>query len=289
MARKVQFIIIGRHKSKNDQDLVRVIRARGHSVRVVELKDVLVSYKNGKIVPTYKGRRIDTGAVYLFRAYNRNYVIAQILAGLFVRQGKIVIDSALARRTVPSKVYEASIYVQNGIPHPATFQAADGGSYEELLRQVPFPIVVKPVYGQMGRGIEKFDSKKKALAFLNKNRSGYFIQEYIPAESDYRVLVIGNKVIGMLERFAAKGEFRTNALGAHSDKAPLTREVRILALKATRSLGYDIAGVDLIKHHGKWLVLETNANPQWQNLKGTLGVDVAEYVVDYALQQYRKK
>ncbi len=50
-------------------------------------------------------------------------------------------------------------------------------------------------------------------------------------------------------------------------------------------MGLDYAGVDIIESNEGPIVLEVNASPGWQGLKGATGKDVAELIVDYGVKQ----
>jgi tetrahydromethanopterin:alpha-L-glutamate ligase len=54
-----------------------------------------------------------------------------------------------------------------------------------------------------------------------------------------------------------------------------------LARAATRALGADYAGVDLIRRaDGRLLVLEVNSNPAWRGLQSVTHVDIADRLAD---------
>src|SRR6185312_9215455 len=75
------------------------------------------------------------------------------------------------------------------------------------------------------------------------------LQELI-AESkgqDLRALVVGGKVTAAMRRTAKRGEFRSNLhRGGAGVRAELTPDFEEAALAATRIMGLDVAGVDLL-------------------------------------------
>ena len=65
---------------------------------------------------------------------------------------------------------------------------------------------------------------------------------------------------------------------------PPDDELREMALRATRALGADYAGVDLLPlAGGGYTVIEVNGIPGWRGLRAATGVNAAEHVVDYVL------
>jgi glutathione synthase/RimK-type ligase-like ATP-grasp enzyme len=73
------------------------------------------------------------------------------------------------------------------------------------------------------------------------------------------VVVAGGEVVGAATRTAAPGEWRTNvAIGGTPSGAVPPKDASELALEATRALGIDFAGVDLLPLGDDWIVLEVN-------------------------------
>jgi ribosomal protein S6--L-glutamate ligase len=101
------------------------------------------------------------------------------------------------------------------------------------------------------------------------------IQELVPPRStDLRVIVSADEVIGAAVRIAAPGEWRTNvALGARSTPTSPPADACELALAATRRLGIDLAGVDLLRDEEGWVVLEVNGAVEIRS-HYALGADV---------------
>jgi glutathione synthase/RimK-type ligase-like ATP-grasp enzyme len=63
-----------------------------------------------------------------------------------------------------------------------------------------------------------------------------------------------------------KKEFRNNqSLGGSAERSEIPKKAMDLAKKASKSMGFDISGVDLIKEKGtdNWYVLEENSAPQF--------------------------
>jgi ribosomal protein S6--L-glutamate ligase len=103
----------------------------------------------------------------------------------------------------------------------------------------------------------------------------------VPHEGfDLRLLVIDDQVWGM--RRANQLDWRTNvSRGATTESLEVTSELREVAMRATRSVGAAMAGVDLLPgKDGRLLALEVNAVPGWRALANTCGVDIARKVLD---------
>jgi len=95
--------------------------------------------------------------------------------------------------------------------------------------------------------------------------------------------VVGGRVVAAVERFAPKGEWRTNvSRGGVAQPFELPDDWRDLALRATAAVGAEYAGVDLLpSRDGQVFVLEVNSIPGWRGLQAATGLDVAGAVVEH--------
>jgi ribosomal protein S6--L-glutamate ligase len=112
----------------------------------------------------------------------------------------------------------------------------------------------------------------------------FYIQRTIEHDGrDIRVFVVGNRVIGAIERRAPEGDWRTNvSRGGQAHAIELCDAYRELALQAARAVGAGYAGVDLLpSRDGQVFVLEVNGIPGWQGLQRATGVDVAGAIVEH--------
>lgn len=287
--KKIKFLIIG-PDTENTRDLVEEIKKRKHPVLSVPMKEIFFEFSNKTFEIGWKNKNLSIFDVVLFRGYNENYIEAEILAKKFLANKKIVIDETIGKNFVPGKNFEASQLIKNNLKHPKTFQALTYSVFLNILKKISFPIIAKPVRGQKGKNIHKFEKIKEAKDFFKKNPKGYLIQEYCKIDGDLRVFVVGKKVLGAIKRFVIKGDFRSNAsLGARAEKYKVDNKLREVALSAAKTMEYEIAGVDIIKHKGQYFVLEVNFAPQWQKFKEITGINPAKIIVDYAIKKYEKK
>ena len=288
--KKIKFAIIGASETENTKDLIEEIKLKRHSVFLIQPKNLVFEFSKNKRFKIRQGNiDLDKLDVFIFRGYNINIVPVKILAEKLIRDGKVVIDEILGKKFIPSKMFESSKFAEYNISHPRTFQALDVSSYKTILDKTTFPIIVKPLYEQKGQGIIKVNNKTKALAFFKKNPKEYLIQEYLKTNSDVRVFVVNNKVLGAIRRFVLPNDFRSNAsLGAKAEKVIPTKEMKVIAIKATKAMGYEIAGVDFLEHKNKLYVLEVNSTPQWQKFKEITGINPAKNIVNYAIKKYEK-
>ena len=62
-----------------------------------------------------------------------------------------------------------------------------------------------------------------------------------------------------------------------------TEEEKQIAIQATKAIGLDVAGVDLIRTKQGPMILEVNASPGLEGIEKVSGKDIAGMMVDYLL------
>jgi ribosomal protein S6--L-glutamate ligase len=170
----------------------------------------------------------------------------------------------------------------------------------ELLKLVePDPdriLIIKNVYGTLGEGTKRLDSRVSAKSVLDDNREPVLIQEFVETPgfprkfSDIRIVTVGNKVAAAYKReVKAEVDFRVNIYrwGSPVKYKPKQSEIN-LALKASQVLGLEIAGVDLFASPNGLLVNEVNASSGF-GIGSRLRQQIARSVVDYALEKARQR
>ena len=147
-------------------------------------------------------------------------------------------------------------------------------------------VVIKPIFGSMGHGIVRIadpDVAFRVLQSLDLTRPVFYVQRVVDSrDRDVRAFVVGGRVVGAIERTAARGDWRTNvSRGGTARPFELPPEWASLALGAAAASGADYAGVDLLpSRDGRVFVLEVNGIPGWQGLQRATGMDVAGTIVD---------
>ncbi len=146
------------------------------------------------------------------------------------------------------------------------------------------PLFLKSVAGSHGDGAVKVKTLDDARNCRPEDVGKILIQNYMPIDSDFRVLVLGEEVLGVMKRSLAEGAIVSNiAKGGLTSSADLDPDVLAMAVKAARTMGLDFAGVDLLLHDGRPYVLEVNSAPEFKAFERVTGVNVAARVLDYLL------
>ena len=146
--------------------------------------------------------------------------------------------------------------------------------------------IAKPIFGSQGKGILKLESTqpdlKSQLTALLKERGVLYLQQFVPNPGrDIRVFVVSDEAVGAIYRVSQGDSFISNlSQGGTPVKCELTAEMRGLAVRTTKAVGADFAGVDLIEGEEGLFVLEINGTPSGKGINRACGIDVTERIVD---------
>ncbi|HEY67676.1 MAG: RimK family alpha-L-glutamate ligase [Chloroflexi bacterium] len=199
---------------------------------------------------------------------------------------RIVNSPTTIERTV-DKYYTSTLLEDAGLPTPRTVVTERFDEAMAAFHELGGDVVVKPIFGSEGRGIVRVsdpDTAYRVFRALELGRYVYYLQEFVPHGcEDIRVFVIGEEVVAAMVR---RGEtWKTNvAQGAVGEPLVPDDELREMSLRATRALGADYAGVDILPiGGGGYAVVEINGIPGWRGLQAATGVNIAEHLAGFVL------
>lgn len=163
------------------------------------------------------------------------------------------------------------------------------GGFESGLA-FQFPVIVKGSGGDRGTRVFKANNLaelEKLVRDLRKTETEegkrYMLQEYIENKGDYRVLILGKKVLGVMKRSRqSEGEFRNNfSVGGKVEVADLPEKIKKMAVRAAEVCGIAVAGVDVMPKGDGYVVLEVNKGPQFTGFMKVTGIDVPQEIVKF--------
>ncbi|HUV02328.1 MAG TPA: RimK family alpha-L-glutamate ligase [Desulfobacteria bacterium] len=155
--------------------------------------------------------------------------------------------------------------------------------------------VVKPIFGSQGKDIIKLENTqsnlKSKLEALLKKRGVLYVQAFVPNPGrDIRVFVVGEAALGAIYRVSVGDSFVSNlSQGGTPVACVVTAEMEKLAVRATKSVGADFAGVDLIEDEEGLMVLEINGTPSGKGINQACGIDVTERIADLLFERLEDK
>ncbi|HJN85079.1 MAG TPA: RimK family alpha-L-glutamate ligase [Patescibacteria group bacterium] len=212
-------------------------------------------------------------------------------------QGQFLVNGTDSVVFTKNKLESLRLLSDAGVPVPKTSALNSHDELDNVMKNFSFPVIVKTVYGALGTGVFYAESMKSLRPIIDFqfNRGPYndpiTIQEFIveAKNTDIRAFVVGDKVVAAMKRTAPSNDVRANfSRGGTVERHALSPEQEELALIATRTLGMDYAGVDIINSDRGPLVLEVNSNPGFTGIGEATGVDVADSIVKLAIDKAKK-
>lgn len=166
-------------------------------------------------------------------------------------------------------------------------------SYAEQLGG--FPIIVKSSGGSHGEGVMKVDSLtslRSVLGFVADTKSSQFVlRQFIADARHLRLIVIGSKVVDVIEYDVQPDDFRTNAVAVPTvaPRNDIDESIKRIAEQAAGVLGLEFGGVDiLIAADGKPYVAEVNFPCNFARNQLNTGADISGQLVAYLMQKAAK-
>ena len=269
----------------------RLLEAGGGDCEVVLHPniDIIVS-REGRRSIRVRNRLVDIPDVMIPRTGSGTGYFGFAILRHLERLGVHTVNPSYAIEATKDKLYAHQIFAQNHIPTPKTMLVKHPVNANLVDREIGWPAIVKIMAGSYGKGVYKVDSKTHFQDFIDfahgiKTDEAIIVQEYMNAQpgTDLRVFVVGDRVLGAMKRSSHDASFKANITrGGSGEDYPLTPEIEDLALRVTRSLELEVAGVDLLFGPDGFVVCEANSAPGFKGFESCTGVNVARAIMDYA-------
>ena len=281
--------ILSARQGWHTDQLCRALAERGHEGRVLPYETLVAHLGGGGSAPAMTAGDEDLGAcaavlARIIPAGSLEQIVFRVdaLHTLEERGIPVVNPARTIERTV-DKLWTTALLEQAGLRVPETVVCEGADAALAAFRALG-DVIVKPLFGSMGLGMVRVTDEDMAFRVfrtLETLRGVYYVQRTIDhGGCDVRAFVVGNRVIGAIER-SAPG-WKTNlARGGRARSVTLEPEQTELALAAARAVGADYAGVDLLPaRDGTVYVVEVNGIPGWRGLQEATSCDVAAAIVE---------
>lgn len=218
---------------------------------------------------------------------NTSYFALAVIRHL-ERLGVYSVNSPEAIEKVKDKLFQMQILAEK-FPVPKTMLVKFPVDPELVGKQLGFPVVIKTLSGSQGSGVilshdeQSFEDLGNLIQITNPNAE-IILQEFVSSSRgrDLRVFVIGDKVVGCMERFSTDDSFKANfSRGGSVRNFEVTPEIEELALRTTAEVGLEISGVDLLFDEKGYKVCEVNSSPGFKGMEQATGIDVAKELIEY--------
>ncbi len=257
----------------------------GYNAKLVDAKDLVFTTYNGSTKPF--------GSIVIQRciSHYRGLYITACLEALNIP----VINRYRVAEICGNKLLCSLALAKHNVPTPKTHFVFSAEKAITVASNLGYPIVFKPIIGSWGRLVIPVKDREmmESIVEMREEMSNplnkiYYLQEYIKRPPrDIRAIVIGDRVITAVYRYAAEGEWRTNiARGGKAELCPITKELEDICLKAADAVGGEgVLGVDLMEDESRGLLVhEVNNTVEFKGAASVSSVDIAQEIIRYAMR-----
>ncbi len=186
--------------------------------------------------------------------------------------GMPTIDDSQSIIRCSNKVFLEELLRREGIPTPRTMVLTSKTPWEQIC-ELGDPLVIKLPDSSFSAAVHKVSSReeyRRHAAEMFRQSPLIIAQEYLPTEFDWRITVLGGRLLFAARYYMARGhwQIRVESGGGEDygrveavprEQAP--PEVVDLGLRAAALIGDGLYGVDIKETAGGAVVIEINDNP----------------------------
>jgi ribosomal protein S6--L-glutamate ligase len=280
-------------KANSNAVLREAIKKSGHKPVIYKVEKCQMFFDNRKAEIFYENEKVKGCDVLLPRLDFYQGIDLEIsIIKQFQLMGIPVINKYLPISRAKNRLRALQILTKMKIPVPKTIVIRRFEFLDDAVKNVGgYPIVIKPPLGAEGREVVIIESRRSLYSALDNiwgqvQNGIMLIQEYVsePSGRDYWAFVVGDRVVAAMKRTSAAGGFGSD-LNSGADAVPvkLTDEEESMAVRATRFLGLDVCGVDILRGKGGPVIMEMNANPGLEDISAVTGIDVSAELIKYVV------
>lgn len=223
-------------------------------------------FKNNNVSILHKGSDINTFSLVWLSSH---WTSRDLATSVKLYLDRYEIPNTFVEQST-SKITDNMNFVLNDIPCPNTYYV-DSSEIMEHIEDIEevckYPLIMKDSRGHHGIDSVYISSREELIKNINSisSKKVFFIQEYIPNEYDWGVLVANNKVVSAERSYPNNGEYRNNigATEVFVDLNDIPEDIKDIALKASNILGLSWSRSDIIVDKDTHLpyLLEVNRFP----------------------------
>jgi ribosomal protein S6--L-glutamate ligase len=268
--------------------LVEAGRQRGHEMHVINTLRCYMNITSLRPAVHYKGQRLEGFDAVVPRIGASITFYGLAVLRQFEMMGVYPLNESVAIGRSRDKLRALQLLAREGIGLPVTGFAHSPDDTQDLVHIAGgTPLVVKLLEGTHGRGVVLAETDAAATSVIDAFRgleAHFLCQEYIreAGGSDIRAFVVGGKIVATMKRQGKEGEFRSNLhRGGSASVIKITPEERSTAIRAARTLGLNVAGVDMLRSNHGPVVMEVNSSPGLEGIERATGKDIAGQIIEF--------
>jgi ribosomal protein S6--L-glutamate ligase len=276
--------------------LREVAELRGHDVQVINYAKCYMTMEKGKPVIYYKGEALPHYDAVIPRIAQSYTKYGTAVVRQFEMKGSFTTASSIAINRSRDKLRSYQIMAKQDVNIPKTVFARETANLDEVVELAGgAPVIIKVARGTHGNGVVLAETKKAAKAVMQAfyvEGVNFMVQEFVEesAGTDIRALVVGGRVVASIERQSLDDDFRSNThQGGVGKVVKLTDEEEKTAVKAAKTMGLPVCGVDMMRSKDGPKVLEVNSSASIKTPELITKRDVATKIIEYIERNAKSK
>ena len=261
---------------------------RGHEMHIINTLRCYMNIASRRPEIYYNGEKLEGFDAVIPRIGASVTFYGLAVLRQFEMMGVYPLNESVGIGRSRDKLRSMQLLARDGIGLPVTTFAHDPKQTEEVLGLAGgAPLVIKLLEGTQGLGVVLADTDRSAKSVIEAFRAtntNILVQEFIKEAggTDIRAIVVGGKVIAAMKRSGAEGEFRSNLhRGGSAAVVKLSPEERSTAVRAAKSMGLNVCGVDMLRANHGPVVMEVNSSPGLEGVEKATELDIAGKIIEH--------
>jgi [lysine-biosynthesis-protein LysW]--L-2-aminoadipate ligase len=216
---------------------------------------------------------------------------------IFNTWGIPTVNTFAVANTCGDKLLTSTALTKAKVPQANVRVAFTPESALQVIEEMGYPVVLKPVIGSWGRMVSKVNDREAAEAILehrevlgNYQQQIFYIQEFVRKPGrDIRAFVVGDQTICSIYR-TSEHWITNTARGGKGSTCPVTPELNKVCVAAAKAVGGGVLAIDLFEDPDRGLIVnEINHTMEFHTTVPTTGVDIPGFIVDYVVNVAQHK
>jgi ribosomal protein S6--L-glutamate ligase len=277
------------------QQIKKAGEKRGHEMKIIDYVRCYMNITSHRPLVVYQGKTLENFDAIIPRIGASKTFYGTAVVRQFEMMAVFTVNRSQAISRSRDKLRCLQLLARKGIGLPVTGFANSTKDIDGLINIIGgAPLIIKLLEGTQGIGVVLTETNQAAKSVIEAFRgldANILVQEYIKEADgmDIRCIIVGDRVVAAMRRQGVPGEFRSNLhRGGKASKIRLTPEERTTALRAAKTIGLRVAGVDILRSNHGPVVIEVNSSPGLQGIELATGVDVAGKIIEFIEKNAKK-
>lgn len=286
------FLLLAKHRYNATQRFSDELRKLSIPYDIANYKDIKISSYNNALTIEINGKNINEYS-HIIRKNVENtqelhlrYLLSQYCEAHQIK----FINSKFLLNMMPyyNKLSQLVVLTENKVPYLPSIYITEG-KYDKIVNPFDYPVILKGHTGRIGKQVFLIKNQIEMKNFLRDNKAKriYILQKFSPLKEDFRLILVGGKVIGGWKRKAIETFKTTTGKNEKMLYNNPTQKEKAIAEKVSRLLNADYCAVDMMYLENKPYVLEVNLNAGFKVYEEKLNakVNVAKAIIEYMINE----